>query len=603
MLKTGSQNWDKYLQSIADLKRPIKILEVGSYEGWATELFLTHFAKNPNSRVYAIDTWEGSPEYVGTDFHEVEETFRRRVKRSGREDQLVTLKMKSEDGLHHLLDSIGKESIDIAFIDASHEARDVLSDAILVWKLMKENGIVIFDDYIWMDLKQEFFRPRLAIDSFIRCYAPELRVLGIDRQAFVKKLDRSKWITPTLNYDDWKVVLKKVTSLSDAVLKLPAYNISRVSRSTRKSIRKTIESSSTDIILTDIPSYTKADDQEYEINHKFLPNRSANEQLVFYKTIIPIMEIYNRLYKNDYNKYASIFKYSHLSEHYVYPYINSDTSSILEIGVLQRTLDTMTPAQLNLNINLLLEFNKLKLHKLKHIHHLYIKKEGDNKSYSDMPWLYVESISSLKFISLKPNSYDYIIISTISDNAFTYPNYKSLNYKGRDSLCIKWISFYLLASIHCLQLGGMIRFSMYGDRTPIVCEFLSFISTFFSKEPILYVRSGSTEINATKVVFNGYKGITKEKLTQLQNWYTSLTPGHYYKHLGTSCNKTIKTMLDNFSIFHNKKMLKLVNVAKQLRELFDGIPTSKKEDIIQILKAYRINNYFTEMSNYIKDNS
>ena len=88
MLKTGWINWDKYLQPIADLKGPIKILEVGAYEGSATKWMLKYLATHSESRVYAVDTWEGSPEYVGTDFHEVEEKFRQRVKETGRENIL-----------------------------------------------------------------------------------------------------------------------------------------------------------------------------------------------------------------------------------------------------------------------------------------------------------------------------------------------------------------------------------------------------------------------------------------------------------------------------------------------------------------------------------
>ena len=35
------------------------------------------------------------------------------------------------------------------YVDGSHEAPDVLFDAILAHKLVKNNGIIAFDDYLW----------------------------------------------------------------------------------------------------------------------------------------------------------------------------------------------------------------------------------------------------------------------------------------------------------------------------------------------------------------------------------------------------------------------------------------------------------------------
>ena len=37
---------------------------------------------------------------------------------------------------------------DLIYIDGSHLAKDVLSDAILSWKLLKPSGVMIFDDYL-----------------------------------------------------------------------------------------------------------------------------------------------------------------------------------------------------------------------------------------------------------------------------------------------------------------------------------------------------------------------------------------------------------------------------------------------------------------------
>ena len=56
-------NWERWT---AHLKgRPIRALEIGSFEGrsarWIVDTLLTH----PESRLDCVDTWEGSPEHGG----------------------------------------------------------------------------------------------------------------------------------------------------------------------------------------------------------------------------------------------------------------------------------------------------------------------------------------------------------------------------------------------------------------------------------------------------------------------------------------------------------------------------------------------------------
>ena len=79
---------------------------------------------------------------------------------------------------------------DIIFIDASHEANDVILDAVLSWRLLKVEGILIFDDYKWKKIVQKNYRPALAIDSFIEIYKPEIEVLNIGWQFILKKIEK-----------------------------------------------------------------------------------------------------------------------------------------------------------------------------------------------------------------------------------------------------------------------------------------------------------------------------------------------------------------------------------------------------------------------------
>jgi hypothetical protein len=63
----------------------------------------------------------------------------------------------------------------------------VLADAVLAWPLLKRGGVMIFDDYKWTKLSPDYFRPKPAIDAFMKCMTPELNVLDIQYQVFVEK--------------------------------------------------------------------------------------------------------------------------------------------------------------------------------------------------------------------------------------------------------------------------------------------------------------------------------------------------------------------------------------------------------------------------------
>ena len=77
------------------------------------------------------------------------------------------------------------EFFDIIYIDGNHEPQYVLEDAVLSFRKLKKNGIMIFDDYGWggPDLTQR------GIDAFISGYYKRIKNLGMrDSQVFIEKL-------------------------------------------------------------------------------------------------------------------------------------------------------------------------------------------------------------------------------------------------------------------------------------------------------------------------------------------------------------------------------------------------------------------------------
>lgn len=182
----GWKEWDNHLLHFRG--KPIKILEIGVYKGEAMEKFAEVFLEsNKDAEYYGIDTWEGSPEYVEIDFKEIEKAALGRKEASPRKNNIHFIKKQSVIALPELV--IKNIMFDIIFIDASHTAKDVLYDSTLAIKLLKLNGIVIFDDYLWQKLEPIIFTPKPAIDSILNIFKDEMTVLYMGYQVIAKRVN------------------------------------------------------------------------------------------------------------------------------------------------------------------------------------------------------------------------------------------------------------------------------------------------------------------------------------------------------------------------------------------------------------------------------
>ena len=161
----------------------LRYLEIGSYEGRATCWLLENILTGEGSRIDCIDTFEGGMESAPQDA-DMANVRQRFEANTGPWRQRVNLHvgLSSEilPGLNGAFDCI--------YIDGSHLARDVLFDAVLSWRLLKDGGILLFDDYEWQLLPEPWQRPKLAIDAFAACYHGWHEVLHIGYQVALRKL-------------------------------------------------------------------------------------------------------------------------------------------------------------------------------------------------------------------------------------------------------------------------------------------------------------------------------------------------------------------------------------------------------------------------------
>jgi predicted O-methyltransferase YrrM len=152
----------------------VRMLEIGAYEGRSTIWYLDHILTGPGSHLTTVDHWRGSAENDPAEMLAVHDRFCRNTARYVAEGRLTVVTAESQVFLASRVAERGQsnavDGYHIVYLDGSHAAPDVLSDAVMAWALLESGGILIFDDYLWTGLTTEQDRPRFAVDSFLACF-------------------------------------------------------------------------------------------------------------------------------------------------------------------------------------------------------------------------------------------------------------------------------------------------------------------------------------------------------------------------------------------------------------------------------------------------
>ena len=97
---------------------------------------------------------------------------------------VLKFKMTSYEAITRIA---GGPQFDFVYVDASHTAPDVLTDACVAWPLLKDKGVMVFDDYLWGEQRDVLHRPKLAVDAFVNIFAEQLKPVHMGYQYIVRK--------------------------------------------------------------------------------------------------------------------------------------------------------------------------------------------------------------------------------------------------------------------------------------------------------------------------------------------------------------------------------------------------------------------------------
>ena len=178
-----ADNWYSHINLEVYKNVPINYLEIGTFYGANLLSVANTYGNHTDSKLYCIDPWEDYneyPEYKGQQ-KSIYNTFIDNIENSGNKDKIVINRGFSNIEIPKLQDNF----FDIIYIDGNHEPEYVLEDAVLSFRKLKSNGIMIFDDYGWggPDLTKR------GIDGFLSGYHKRITYIGEkNSQVFIKKL-------------------------------------------------------------------------------------------------------------------------------------------------------------------------------------------------------------------------------------------------------------------------------------------------------------------------------------------------------------------------------------------------------------------------------
>lgn len=179
-----TQDWFYLGEKVLNLTlEPIKgkdnlvFMEIGSFEGRSAIWMLENILTGKNTGIICIDTFKGSNEFNEN-----------RVDVTGLKERFIE-NMKPYEGRYELIKGDSSDvlrtsdfdnKIDLVYIDGSHEASDVLTDLCLSYKLLKQGGYLVLDDYMWhYNNKPAEKTPKPAIDGFMECYKGKIKALQV----------------------------------------------------------------------------------------------------------------------------------------------------------------------------------------------------------------------------------------------------------------------------------------------------------------------------------------------------------------------------------------------------------------------------------------
>lgn len=144
--------WKKYILEQLNQSNPLSVLEIGTYEGRSAFWLLENLLKKSSDRLICVDS---DPE---SKCH-----FSRNFEKGNFSCRVEFLKGDSKN----VLSDLKSESFDLVYVDGNHELDAVSADLKGSWEVLRSNGLLVVDDYLWREKHSGTYPVKEALDKFL----------------------------------------------------------------------------------------------------------------------------------------------------------------------------------------------------------------------------------------------------------------------------------------------------------------------------------------------------------------------------------------------------------------------------------------------------
>jgi predicted O-methyltransferase YrrM len=160
-------NFEKCMEAAPER---LKFLEIGSYEGMSACWLLTNGLEE-GGHLTCIDPF----------FNDMRSVFDKNIREATRLNQVVSvMQTTSYKALAELIGT--KQTYDFIYIDGVHSADGALTDACMSWGLLKQGGVMLFDDYLYPHEPT-----KVGIDGFLAAFDGKYDIIVNNYQLAVQK--------------------------------------------------------------------------------------------------------------------------------------------------------------------------------------------------------------------------------------------------------------------------------------------------------------------------------------------------------------------------------------------------------------------------------
>lgn len=185
---TAQNNFEFIAPAYVD--KPTKVLEIGCFEGRASNWIVENICKHPDSLLTCVDPFTGSEEHTLEEKDDLYSRFLTNI--SSNSGKIRVVKKQSLFALTAMIEA--EEKFDLIYVDGDHKNSSVVIDGILADRLLVPGGVIIFDDYAWKTSLEDSLppsdRPKEAIEYFFSVNGNRFDIVRVNWQVVaIKKSD------------------------------------------------------------------------------------------------------------------------------------------------------------------------------------------------------------------------------------------------------------------------------------------------------------------------------------------------------------------------------------------------------------------------------